>query len=145
MKEENPMTAITQANDPRLLRLGTLMDEAGCGSQFTELDPFGESHGSWQRTLHSYHAELDRYVLVALTNLEDGDEIAVSAGAEERTNSDDPAVKLRFRRFDVGTVRIDSVDSAHWPPQVQQLIEQGVRMAVDIQPLQLEERQLLAS
>jgi hypothetical protein len=109
------------------------------------LDPFGERHGSWQRTLHSYHAELDRYVLVALTNLEDGDEIAVSAGAEERTNSDDHTVKARFRRFDVGTVRIDSVVSAHWPPQVQQLIEQGVRMAIDIQPLQLKERQLLAS
>ena len=93
------MTAITQANDARLLRLQTLMDEAGSGAQFTELDPFGERHGSWQRTIHSYRAELDRYVLVALTNLEEGDEIAVSAGAEERIKNDDPTVKPRFRRF----------------------------------------------
>jgi hypothetical protein len=32
MKEENPMTVITEANDPRLLRLRTLMDEAGGGA-----------------------------------------------------------------------------------------------------------------
>lgn len=139
------MTAITQANDPRLLRLQTLMDEAGRGAQFTELDPFGERHGSWQRTIHSYRAELDRYVLVALTNLEEGDEIAVSAGAEEPTNNNDSTVKPRFRRFDVGTIRRDSADPAQWPSDVQQLIEQAVLMAVEIQPLQLEERQLLAS
>ncbi len=104
------MTAIMEADDPRLLRLRTLMDEAASGLQFTELDPFGERHGSWQRTLHSYNAELDRYVLVALTSLEDGDEIAVSAGAEERAGRDDSSIKPKFRRFDVGTVWIDSVD-----------------------------------
>ncbi len=139
------MIAINKANDARLLRLQSLMDDAGSGAQFTELDPFGERHGSWQRTLHSYRAELDRYVLVALTNLEEGDEIAVSAGAEERTRNNDSNVKPRFRRFDVGTIRLDSADPAHWPSEVQQLIEQAVRMAVEIQPLQLEERQLLAS
>jgi hypothetical protein len=139
------MTAITQANDPKLLRLQTVMNEAASSSQFTELDPFGERHGSWQRTLHSYTAGLDRYVLVALTNLDDGDEIAVSTGAEERTNSNDPTAKPRFRRFDVGTIRIDPRDPAQWPSDVQKLIEQAVRMAVEIQPLQLEERQLLAS
>jgi hypothetical protein len=139
------MTAITQANDPRLLRLQTLMDEAGSGAQFTELDPFGERHGSWQRTLHSYRADLDRYVLVALTHLDGSAEIAISAGAEERTNSNDPSANPRFRRFDVGTIRLDSGDAAYWPSDVQQLIEQAVRMAVEIQPLQLEDRQLLAS
>ncbi len=88
---------------------------------------------------------MDRYVLVALTNMEEGDEIAVAAGAEERTNDKDSTGKPRFRRFDVGAIRLDSADPAHWPSDVQQLIEQAVRMAVEIQPLQLEERQLLAS
>jgi hypothetical protein len=121
------------------------MDEAGSDARFAELDPFGERHGSWQRTLHSYRTDLDRYVLVSLTNLGEIDEIAVSAGAEERTNSNDFTVKPRFRRFDVGTIRLASADPAHWPSGVQQLIEQAVHMAVEIQPLQLEERQLLAS
>ena len=139
------MNAITHADDPRLLRLQTLMDEAGSDAAFTELDPFGERHGSWQRILRSYRAELDRYVLVALTNLEEYDEIAVSAGAEERTGGNDSVVRQRFRRFDVGTIRIDSADPAQWPSDIKKLIDQAVRMAVEIQPLQLEDRQLLAS
>jgi hypothetical protein len=139
------MKAITQADDPRLLRLQILMDEAGRDASFTELDPFGERHGSWQRVLHSSRGELDRYVLVALTNLEDGDEIAVSAGAEERPGLNDATAQPKFRRFDVGTTRLDSDDPARWSSDVRQLIDQAVRMAVEIQPLQLEDRQLLAS
>ena len=64
---------------------------------------------------------------------------------EEPTNDKDSSFKPRFRRFDVGTIRLDSGDAAYWPSDVQQLIEQAVRMAVEIQPLQLEDRQLLAS
>jgi len=33
-----------------------LMDEAGRAASFRELDPFGERHGSWQRTIHAWSA-----------------------------------------------------------------------------------------
>ena len=89
------MTQIDRADDPRLVALQSLMDEAGEGASFQELDPFGERHGSWQRTIHAWSRGLDRYVVAAVTSLDDGDEIAVMAGAEERV-AVDSTVRPRF-------------------------------------------------
>jgi hypothetical protein len=120
------------------------MDDAGRGASFRVLDPFGERHGSWQRTLHVLAGGLDRYVIAAVTSLEDGDDIAVMAGAEERTAND--LARPKFRRFDVGSIRMSSSTPCFWPTgDLRKLLDQAVRMAVEIQPLQLEEMQLLAS
>ena len=141
------MAQINQADDPRLVTMQLLMDEAGLDASFSEFDPFGERHGSWQRTIHAWSAPdgLDRYVIAAVTSLDDGDEVAVMAGAEERSVADS-ASRPRFRRFDVGSIRL-SVDSVNlWPTaDIQNLLAQAVRMAVEIRPVQLEEMQLLAS
>lgn len=134
------MAMIKQPSDPRLVEIQLLMDAAGRSASFTELDPFGERHGSWQRTIHVWSDGLDRYVVAAVTNSDDGDEIAVMAGAEERVATD-PLIRPKFRRFDVGTVRLGLRDTAN----LTELFTQAVRMALDIQPLQLEEMQLLAS
>jgi hypothetical protein len=137
------MAPIERSDDPRLTELVLLMDEAGYNASFRELDPFGERHGSWQRTLHALADGLDRYVIAAVTSLEDGDEVAVMAGAEERADND--LARLKFRRFDVGSLRVSS-STPFWPTgDLRKLLDQAVRMAVEIQPLQLEEMQLLAS
>ena len=141
------MAQINQADDPRLITMQLLMDEAGRAASFHELDPFGERHGSWQRTIHSWSAPdgPDRYVVAAVTSLDDGDEVAVMAGAEERS----PAVSAdrpRFRRFEVGSIRLNGDSLNLWPTaDIKNLLAQAVRMAVEIQPLQLEEMQLMAS
>jgi hypothetical protein len=141
------MAQINQADDPKLVAMRLLMDEAGRAASFHELDPFGERHGSWQRTIHAWTAPdgLDRYVIAAVTSLDDGDEIAVMAGAEERSVADS-AGRPRFRRFDVGSVRLNGDSLNLWPTaDIKELLAQAVRMAVEIQPVQLEEMQLLAS
>jgi len=141
------MAQINQADDPKLVAMRLLMDEAGRAASFHELDPFGDRHGSWQRTIHAWSAPdgLDRYVIAAVTSLDDGDEIAVMAGAEERSGADS-AGRPRFRRFDVGSVRLNGDSLNLWPTaDIKELLAQAVRMAVEIQPVQLEEMQLLAS
>jgi len=123
-----------------------LMDEAGRAASFHELDSFGERYGSWQRTIHAWSAPdgLDRYVIAAVTSLDDEEEIAVMAGAEERAVAD--TGRLRFRRFDVGSIRLTGDSLNLWPTaDLKKLLAQAVRMAVEIQPVQLEEMQLLAS
>src|SRR5579863_9674190 len=140
------MAQINQADDPKLVAMQLLMDEACQAASFHELDPFGERHGSWQRTIHAWSAPdgLDRYVIAAVTSLDDGDEIAVMAGAEERSDADSTA-RPRFRRFDVGSIRLNG-DLNFWPTaDIKNLFTQAIRMAVEIQPVQLEEMQLLAS
>jgi hypothetical protein len=141
------MARINQTDDLRLVTIQSLMDEAGQTASFHELDPFGERHGSWQRTIHAWSAPdgLDRYVIAAVTSLDDGDEVAVMAGAEERSAADS-AGKPRFRRFDVGSIRLNGDSPNLWPAaDIRNLLAQAVRMAVEIQPVQLEEMQLLAS
>jgi hypothetical protein len=121
------------------------MDRAGQRTVFVELDPFGERHGSWQRTIHAFTDGLDRYVLVALTGLDDHDEVSVTAGAEQRLLPESGASRP-FRRFDVGTIRLESSDVDRWPKaDLATLLEQAIRMALDIEVVQLQERQLLAS
>ena len=140
------MAQINQADDPKLVAMRLLMDEAGRAASFHELDPFGERHGSWQRTIHAWSAPdgLDRYVIAAITSLDDGEEIAVMAGAEERSVAH--TGRPRFRRFDVGSMRLNSDSLNLWPTaDIKELLAQAVRMAVGIQPVQLEEMQLLAS
>lgn len=138
------MTPVEAPDDLRLLKLQELMDEAGVNVAFTEFDPFGERHGSWQRTLHKYAGNLDRYVVVALTSLDDHDEVAAIAGAEERIN--DTNLNAKFRRFDVGSIRLDYHDPNAWSQtDLKKLIDQAIRMAIEIEPLQLEDRQRLAS
>lgn len=140
------MAQINQADDPKLVEMQRLMDEAGRAASFHEFDPFGERHGSWQRTIHAWSAPdgLDRYVIAALTSLDDGEEIAVMAGAEERSAAD--TGRPRFRRFDVGSLRLKGDGLNLWPTaDIKDLLAQAVRMAVEIQPVQLEEMQLLAS
>ena len=140
------MAQINQADDPRLVAMRLLMDEAGRAASFHELDPFGERHGSWQRTIHAWSAPdgLDRYVVAAVTSLDDGEEIAVMAGAEERSVGD--TGRPRFRRFDVGSVRLSDGSLDVWPSaDIKELLAQAMRMAIEIQPVQLEEIQLLAS
>jgi hypothetical protein len=140
------MSQINQADDPRLVTMQLLMDEAGRTASFDELDPFGERHGSWQRTIHAWSAPdgLDRYVIAAVTSLDDGDEVAVMVGAEERCVAD--SIKPRSRRFDVGSIRLNGNSVSLWPAaDIRNLLAQAVRMAVEIQPVQLEEMQLLAS
>ena len=39
------MARINQADDPKLVTMQLLMDEAGRTASFHELDPFGERHG----------------------------------------------------------------------------------------------------
>ncbi len=141
------MAQIHQADDPRLVAMRLLMDQAGRAASFHELDPFGERHGSWQRTIHAWTAPdgLDRYVIAALTSVDDGDEIAVTAGAEERSAADSTG-RPRCRRFDVGSIRLPDDSPDLWPTSdIKELLAQAVRMAVEIQPVQLEEMQLLAS
>ncbi len=141
------MAQVTQADDPKLAAIQLLMDEAGRAASFHELDPFGERHGSWQRTIHAWSAPdgLDRYVIAALTSLDDGDEIAVMCGAEERSVTDSTD-RPKFRRFDVGSIRLDGDSPDLWPTaKINNLLAQAVRMAVEIQPVQLEEMQLQAN
>jgi hypothetical protein len=138
------MTQIDRADDPRLVALQSLMDEAGESASFQELDPFGERHGSWQRTIHAWSRGLDRYVVAAITSLDEGDEITVMAGAEERVA--ESIVRPRFRRFDVGSIRLLDSNLNLWPvADIKNLLAQAVRMSIEIQPLQLEEMGLLAS
>ena len=123
------------------------MDEASGSASFHEPDAFGERHGSWQRTIDAWSAPhgLDRYVIAAVTSLDDGDEVAVMAGAEERSVAD-PTGRPRFRRFDVGSIRLSGDSLNFWPTaDIENLLAQAVRMAVEIQPRHLEEMQLLAS
>lgn len=141
------MAEINRADDPRLVAMQLLMDEACRDASFRELDPFGECHGSWQRTMHAWSGpdDLDRYVIAAVTSLDDGDEIAVMAGAEERA-AGGCVGRPRFRRFDVGSIRVEGDNLNLWPTDdIRNLLAQGVRMAAGIQALQLEEMQLLAS
>lgn len=141
------MARINQADDPRLVAMRLLMDEAGRAASFHEIDPFGERHGSWQRTIHAWSAPdgLDRHVIAAVTSLDDGDEVAVMAGAEARSVADS-AGRPRFRRFEVGSVCLNAGSLSLWPTaDIRNLLAQAVRMAVEIQPVQLEEMQLLAS
>jgi hypothetical protein len=141
------MARINQADDARLVTMQLLMDEAGRAASFHELDPFGERHGSWQRTIHAWSApdRLDRYVIAAVTSLDDEDEVAVMAGAEERSVADSNG-RPRFRRFDVGSIRLNGESLNLWPTDdIKNLLSQAVRMAVEIKPVQLEEMQLLAS
>ncbi len=139
------MAQIDRADDPRLVNLQTLMDEADTYGVFEELDPFGERHGTWQRTIHAWSQNLDRCVSVAVNSFDDGDEIAVMAGAEERLEN--PLCRPRSRRFDVGSVRIggDDPNSLSQRGDVRKLLGNAVRMALDIEPLQLEELHSLAS
>ena len=139
------MVQIERTDDPRLLNLQTLMDEADTGGVFEELDPFGERHGSWQRTIHSWSQNLGRYVSVAVNSSDDGDDIAVMAGAEERLDS--TLSRPKSRRFDVGSIRIASNQANPWAQRgdIKKLLANAVRMALDIEPVQLEEVQLLAS
>lgn len=84
-------------------------------------------------------------MIAAVTSFDNGDEIAVMAGAEERAVADS-AGRPRFRRFDVGSIRLSDRSLNLWPTaDIGNLLAQGVRMAVEIQPVQLEEMQLLAS
>jgi hypothetical protein len=137
------MTPVEASDDVRLLKLQELMDEAGAAVSFTEFDPFGERHGSWQRTLHKHAGNLDRYVVVALTSLDDHEEVAAMAGAEERLGAN---LNAKFRRFDVGSIRLNGDDPNSWPrTDLKMLIDQALRMAIEIEPLQLEDRQRLAS
>ena len=141
------MAQINQADDPRLVTMQLLMDEAGQAASFEEFDPFGERHGSWQRTIHAWSAPegLDRYVIAAVTSLDDGDEIAVMAGAEERSVAKSAGTS-RFRRFDVGSICLNGDSLNLWPTaDIKNLLAQAVRMAVEIQPVQLEEMLVLAS
>ena len=141
------MAQISHADDPRLVAMQSLMDEAGGAASFHELDAFGERHGIWQRTIHAWSAPdgLDRYVIAAVTSIDDGDEVAVMAGAEERSVADSTG-RPRFRRFDVGSIRLSGDSLILWPTaDLRILLAQAVRMAAEIQPLQLEEMQLLAS
>src|SRR5271168_163005 len=108
------MAQINRADDPKLVTMQLLMDEAGRAASFHELDPFGERHGSWQRTVHAWSDGLDRYVVAAVTSLDDGDEIAVMAGAEERSVADS-AGGPRFRRFGVGSIRVAGDNLNLWP------------------------------
>ena len=67
------------------------------------------------------------------------------AGAEERSVAGS-AGRPGFRRFDVGSIRLNSDSLSLWPTaDIRNLLAQAVRMAVEIQPVQLEEMQLLAS
>ena len=103
------------------------------------LDPFGERHGSWQRTIHLCSGGLDRYVMAAITSRDDGDEIAVIAGAEERSGK--AAMRPLFSRFDIGSIHLSYGNPNLWPTaDINNLLAQAVRMAIDIRPLQLEER-----
>lgn len=139
------MPQINQADDPKLAEMQSLMDEAGLPAFFHELDAFGERHGSWQRTIHKWSVTdgLDRYVIVAVTSLDDADDISVMAGAEERSAS---SGRPGFRRFDVGSIRLNGGDLNLWPtPAIKSLLAQAVRMAVEIQPVQLVQMQVLAS
>lgn len=141
------MAQINQADDPRLVAMQLLMDEAASAASFHEFDAFGERHGSWQRTIHAWSAPdgLDRYVIAAVTSMDDEDEVTVMAGAEERSVAHSPRGP-RFRRFDVGSIRLSGDSLNLWPTgDIKNLLAQAVRMAVEIQPLQLEEMQLLAS
>ncbi len=141
------MAQMIQADDPRLVTMQLLMDEAGRPASFHEFDPFGERHGSWQRTIHTWSASgrLDRYVVAAVTSLDDEDEVSIMAGAEERPLAGS-AGRPRFRRFDVGSVRLNGHARNPWPTaDIEELLAQAVRMAVEIQPVQLEEMHLLAS
>jgi hypothetical protein len=138
------MIPVEASDDVRLLKLQELMDEAGAAVSFTEFDPFGERHGSWQRTIHKYAGNLDRYVVVALTSLDDHEEVAAIAGAEERLGNAN--LNAKFRRFDVGSIRLNGDDPNSWQrTDLKTLIDQAVRMAIEIEPLQLEDRQRLAS
>ena len=141
------MARINQADDPKLAAIRLLMDEAGRAASFHEFDPFGERHGSWQRTIHAWSEPdgLDRYVIAAVTSLDDGDEVAIMAGAEERSVADSTG-RPRFRSFDVGSIRLNGDSPNLWPTaDIKELLAQAVRMAVEIRPVQLEEIQLLAS
>src|SRR5919197_2671307 len=101
------MSEINSASDVRLQSLAALMDEAARDTSFRELDPFGERHGCWERTLHQYSGQLNRYVSAGLTNMDDHDELVVIAGAEESLAAGEKR-QPRRRRFDVGTLRLTS-------------------------------------
>ncbi|HZS57073.1 MAG TPA: hypothetical protein VFA65_21905 [Bryobacteraceae bacterium] len=139
------MVEVSSGSDPRLTMLRALMNDAAVPYGFVELDPFGERHGSWQRTLHVSANSLDRYLMVAFTTLEDHDEISVIAGAEERT-APNTGAQPKFKRFDIGTIRLDDTDPEQWPrSELRDLFLQAATMALAIQFVQLEKRELLAS
>jgi hypothetical protein len=128
---------LTASSDARLTMIAQLMDAVGRDAQFTELDPFGERHGCWERTLHRASGGLDRYVSVAITPDEDGPELSITAGAESES---------RHRRIDLGTIRLKSGDPAKWPAEsIRRLFESAVQMALQIEPIQLDDSHRLAS
>jgi hypothetical protein len=117
--------------------IAELMDSVGRDAQFTELDPFGERHGCWERTLHSASGGLDRYVSLAITPDSEQPEVSVTAGAEGG---------LGHRRIDLGTIRLESGDPANWPTgSLRRLLESAVQMAQQIEPIQLGDSHRLAS
>jgi hypothetical protein len=79
-------------------------------------------------------------MIAAVTSLDDGDEAI--AGAEECSVADSTG-SPGFRRFDVASIRLNGDSLNLWPTaDIKNLLAQAVRMAVEIQPVQLEEMQL---
>jgi len=128
---------MTSANDDRLVTIAELMDSAGRDAQFTELDPFGERHGCWERTLHRENGGLRRYVSLAITPDDDSPELSVIAGAED---------DRRRRRIDLGTIRLEGSDSSGWPEDsIRRLLVSALQMAQQIEAVQLDDDRRSAS
>lgn len=51
--------------------------------EFSEVGPVGERHGSWEQVLHKQASGLDRFVVIALTLVDETDTLEIWAGAEE--------------------------------------------------------------
>ena len=108
------MAQTYQSDDQKLVTIQSFMDEAGGLASFREFDPFGERHGSWQRTMHTWSEAdgLDRYVIAALTSLEEGDEIAVMERDREDELETDSANDVdRLADFPAAAPRISGRSS----------------------------------
>jgi hypothetical protein len=128
---------MTEASDERLGAIAQLMDSVGLDAQFTELDPFGERHGCWERTLHRESGGLRRYVSLAITADEYNPEVSVIAGAED---------DQRRRRIDLGTIQLEGGDPARWPTEsIRRLLRSAVQIAQEIEAVQLDDDRRLAS
>ena len=128
---------MTEARDERLGAIAELMDSVGLDAQFAELDPFGERHGCWERTLHCQSGGLRRYVSLAITPDEDYPEVSVIAGAED---------DHRRRRIDLGTIRLEGGDPRRWPTEsIRRLLRSAIQMAQEIESAQLDDDRRLAS
>ena len=128
---------MTAASDERLVTIAELMDSAGQSADFAELDPFGERHGCWERTLHRESGGLRRYVSLAITVDEDHPELSVMAGAED---------DHRRHRIDLGTIHLEGGDPSRWPTDsIRRLLQSAVQMAQQIESLQLDDGRRLAS